>query len=290
MFKWLPNLGTNFLVVHRATGKVIAKYRTPAFFTHHTINAFESPEQQNQIVIDLSTHSSPNFQLDMSRLKNLRKDPKTPKVSVDSDHFTSHGKIGHNKLHPKVSRNSTDFDDSESQASSYMTTSTSSTSASSFYNSTFQNSSQIRRYFIDLTRNPDDPLSVSFRTLYHGTCEYPVINYENYNTRDGYKYVYGITQISDGSLVKINIETGRYQFWRQTSVSPSEPTFIAHPNADRADDGVVCSICYDSERHASFLLILDGKTFWPIAKAFVKHHIPASLHGAFYSSDKINGF
>lgn len=67
-------------------------------------------------------------------------------------------------------------------------------------------------------------------------------------------------------------------------------TFIAHPNADRADDGVVCSICYDSERHASFLLILDGKTFWPIAKAFVKHHIPASLHGAFYSSDKINGF
>ena len=124
MFKWLPNLGTNFLVVHRATGKVIAKYRTPAFFTHHTINAFESPEQQNQIVIDLSTHSSPNFQLDMSRLKNLRKDPKTHKVSVDSDHFTGHGKIGHNKLHPKVSRNSTDFDDSESQASSYMTTST----------------------------------------------------------------------------------------------------------------------------------------------------------------------
>ena len=90
--------------------------------------------------------------------------------------------------------------------------------------------------------------------------------------------------------MKINIETGRYQFWRQTGISPSEPTFIPHPNSDRADDGVVCSICYDSEKHSSFLLILDGKTFWPIAKAFLKHHIPASLHGAFYSSDKIKGF
>ena len=85
----------------------------------------------------------------------------------------------------------------------------------------------------------------------------------------------------------INVETGKYQFWKQNGVSPSEPAFISHPNPDRADDGVIVSICYDSDKKVSFLLVLDGKTFWPIAKAFVKHHIPATLHGAFYPADQI---
>ena len=47
MFKWAPSIGSNFLVIHKESGKVIAKYPTPSFFAHHTINAFECPEQQN---------------------------------------------------------------------------------------------------------------------------------------------------------------------------------------------------------------------------------------------------
>ena len=40
-FSWHPELGTQFIVVERTSGKLIGKYKTKPFFSFHHANAFE---------------------------------------------------------------------------------------------------------------------------------------------------------------------------------------------------------------------------------------------------------
>jgi all-trans-8'-apo-beta-carotenal 15,15'-oxygenase len=85
------------------------------------------------------------------------------------------------------------------------------------------------------------------------------------------------------ALLKLDLTTGNRQLW---SAAPagyvSEPIFVPHPDASREDEGWVLALVYDSSRHRSDVVILDGRDFEkePIARLHLKHHIPYGLHGS----------
>lgn len=52
-FEWKPELGTQFLVLDRETGKVIGNYQTHPFFAFHHVNAYE---KETDLIMDIVTY------------------------------------------------------------------------------------------------------------------------------------------------------------------------------------------------------------------------------------------
>lgn len=59
----------------------------------------------------------------------------------------------------------------------------------------------------------------------------------------------------------------------------SEMHFLPRPGGSGEDDGVLVTIVFDGPKEQSYLLLLDAKTFRPIDRAYLSHHIPWSAHG-----------
>jgi beta,beta-carotene 9',10'-dioxygenase len=57
--------------------------------------------------------------------------------------------------------------------------------------------------------------------------------------------------------------------------------FVARPDAEREDDGVLLSVVLDARSETSFLLVLDASDLSELARAEVPHHIPFGFHGQF---------
>jgi carotenoid cleavage dioxygenase-like enzyme len=60
--------------------------------------------------------------------------------------------------------------------------------------------------------------------------------------------------------------------------------FVARPEGEREDDGVLLSVVLDAAAGSSFLLVLDASDLSEVARAGVPHHIPFSFHGQFMRS------
>ncbi|KAI4895577.1 hypothetical protein NFI96_015671, partial [Prochilodus magdalenae] len=77
----------------------------------------------------------------------------------------------------------------------------------------------------------------------YGGLEFPQINYAMYNTHP-YRYFYacGFRHLVGDSLIKMDLQDKRMKIWQQQGYYPSEPVFIASPNAVEEDDGVVLSV------------------------------------------------
>ena len=124
------------------------------------------------------------------------------------------------------------------------------------------------------------PNASDFEVIHDG-FELPRINYA-YNGKK-YKFAYGM-QFTDKnyfleSLGKVNVETKEAETWREEHCYPSEPVFIAAPNATEEDDGMVLSAVVGVLGKPSFLLFLDGKTFKEVARAVVPHRLALTFHG-----------
>jgi beta,beta-carotene 9',10'-dioxygenase len=65
---WEPQRGTNFLVVDKQSGKLIARFKSEAFFAFHHINAYE---QGDEILLDIAASDQPDLMY-KSYLKPLR--------------------------------------------------------------------------------------------------------------------------------------------------------------------------------------------------------------------------
>jgi beta,beta-carotene 9',10'-dioxygenase len=67
-FEWLPEEGSRFVVVDKASGKVVSEAETEPFFAFHHINAFE---RDGEIVADFAAYSDANLvqQFYMDRLR-----------------------------------------------------------------------------------------------------------------------------------------------------------------------------------------------------------------------------
>jgi len=124
--------------------------------------------------------------------------------------------------------------------------------------------------------------AVSRERLIEEPIELPRINYGRCNERR-YRYTWGVGAASGwlDRIVKADLERGDSAVWTQEGCYPGEPVFVAAPDAQREDDGVLLSVVLDATEGNSFLLVLDAATLSEIARATVPHHIPFGFHGQF---------
>jgi len=139
----------------------------------------------------------------------------------------------------------------------------------------------LRRYRVPLAGT-----TVQAETLTEVSMELPRINYA-YNGRP-YRYAYA-QGLSDqrphdflNQLVKADVQQRSTQTWFVPGCYPGEPVFVAAPNAQAEDDGVILSVVLDSEQANSFLLVLDASSFTELGRATVPHHIPFGFHGMYF--------
>ncbi|XP_005808562.2 beta,beta-carotene 9',10'-oxygenase-like isoform X2 [Xiphophorus maculatus] len=256
ILSWEPQYGTIFHLVDRRTGKESkVKYRTAPMFTLHQINAYED---DGFLVMDMCCGDDGVVIGDFT-LENLRRE------SGD------------------------DID--------------------KFYNSLCRNLP--RRYVLPLNVDEQTPLDQNLvmlpnckatakkadsgevymtheelhsdELLQYGGLEFPQINYDKYNGRP-YRYFYacGFGHVFADSLLKMDVHTKELKVWRYPGLFPSEPVFVASPDAAEEDDGVVLSVIITpSKEKSTFLLILDANTFTELGRAEVPVNIPYGTHGVF---------
>ncbi|XP_018594383.1 beta,beta-carotene 15,15'-dioxygenase [Scleropages formosus] len=117
----------------------------------------------------------------------------------------------------------------------------------------------------------------------------PRINY-NFNGKKQ-KYVYLTCSEKPPvptKVTKFDTETKKMVHWEEQGCWPSEPVFVANPNATEEDDGVVLAtvISMDSQK-SDFLLVLEAKTFTEIARASVNAQLHMDMHGYFIFQDRV---
>ena len=130
--------------------------------------------------------------------------------------------------------------------------------------------------------SPEDG-TVEVRRLAEEAIELPRINYGRCHERP-HRYVWGVGQDATNWLdriVKIDVTSGEATLWQEDGCYPGEPVFVAAPNAEGEDEGVLLSIVLDGTRGTSFLLVLDARSLEERARAEVPHHIPFGFHGQY---------
>lgn len=143
---------------------------------------------------------------------------------------------------------------------------------------------QLRRYRIPLKGK-----RVTSETLSAECLELPRFDYERFNTRGDYRFVYGMSvnrQRHEGfynALVKIDIAGQQSITWYEENCYPGEPVFVSAPAAVAEDDGVLLSVVLDAAKGNSFLLILDARTLAEIGRAEVPQPILHGYHGQYFA-------
>jgi carotenoid cleavage dioxygenase-like enzyme len=129
--------------------------------------------------------------------------------------------------------------------------------------------------------------SVRREQLAEQSIELPRINYTRCNERP-YRYLWGNGNGTNGwleEILKIDTTDGTTLSWSQPDCYPGEPVFVARPDAEHEDDGVLLSVVLDVRSEArpprSFLLALDAADLSELARAQAPHHIPFGFHGQF---------
>jgi beta,beta-carotene 9',10'-dioxygenase len=122
---------------------------------------------------------------------------------------------------------------------------------------------------------------VAVQRLVDEPFELPQINYGRFNERP-YRYAWGVG-IGDGwvdRIVRADVLEGTSTVWAEDGCFPGEPVFVAAPDAEREDDGILLSVVLGPSG-TSFLLVLDAHSLEERARAEVPHHIPFGFHGMY---------
>jgi beta,beta-carotene 9',10'-dioxygenase len=123
---------------------------------------------------------------------------------------------------------------------------------------------------------------VEVERLIDEPLELPRINYGRCNERP-YRYAWGVG--ADGGwidrIVKADVVERKSSVWSEDGRFPGEPVFVAAPEGEGEDEGVLLSVVFDGRSGTSFLLVLDAASLEEVARAEVPHHIPFGFHGQF---------
>lgn len=137
---------------------------------------------------------------------------------------------------------------------------------------------KLTRFHVDLDSDQDVP----HERLSEIPIELPRIDYRRHAGRP-YRYVFAAGNAASGdfidNLVKLDLQAGTAASWYEEDCYPGEPVFVAAPDGNDEDDGVILSVVLDARKKASFLLILNASSFEELARAEVPHHIPFGFHG-----------
>ncbi|KAG0076806.1 hypothetical protein BGZ93_000537 [Podila epicladia] len=239
------NVKATFYVVDRERGRHVATFECDPYYAFHTINAYDDGDD---IYVDLATYKDHTVIGDYY-IDNLRNETsgKPPQQAVLRRYKLS--KISEHAAFSALSRK---------------------------------------------TPPKPAPAEVVFQLDESINFELPSINPSRY--LKSYQYVYGVnrsglnkTLIYD-RIIKVDLhkvaegdQKSSTKFWVQDQCTPSEPVFVATPNATEEDDGVLLSIVLDGRRRTGFLLILNAQTLEEIARADMPEGkvAPHNFHGMF---------
>lgn len=119
-------------------------------------------------------------------------------------------------------------------------------------------------------------------------CETPRIFYEKYNGKN-YQFFYAISSDVDadnpGTLIKVDILNRTRFTWCEENCYPSEPIFVASPDPQSEDDGVIIAAMVwgrDQENRVG-LICLCAKTMEELGRCEFETSgpVPKCLHGWF---------
>uniref|UniRef100_A0A8C4DEU4 Carotenoid-cleaving dioxygenase, mitochondrial n=1 Tax=Dicentrarchus labrax TaxID=13489 RepID=A0A8C4DEU4_DICLA len=252
---WDPKQETVFHLVDKRTGEVSSvKYHTKAISTFHQINAFE---EDGLLMLDICC-ADDGQAINNYLIQNLRKSGDAldevynamcrafPRRFVLPLHVTSETPTGQN-LNTRPSSTGTCVKISGDKV------------------------------FCQHENLHGDDLQE------YGGLEFPQINYKRYNTQP-YRYFYGcgFRHLVGDSLLKMDLNNKMLKVWYQKGFFPSEPVFVPSPDAVEEDDGVILSVVLTpSQDKATFLLVLDAKTFEELGRANVPVNMAYGFHGTF---------
>ncbi|NWF68114.1 MAG: carotenoid oxygenase family protein [Chloroflexi bacterium] len=144
----------------------------------------------------------------------------------------------------------------------------------------------LRRYRIPLRQRQ----RVKYETLATEMLEMPRFAEDTHKMRADYRYVYGIglnrAQPNGyyNQIVKLDAQHGDARTWYEEGSYPGEPVFVAAPNSQSEDDGVVLSVVLDTHTQRSYLLCLDAMNFEELARAELPQALLFGFHGAYFGA------
>ncbi|KAK4884041.1 hypothetical protein RN001_000312 [Aquatica leii] len=132
----------------------------------------------------------------------------------------------------------------------------------------------------------DGTIFVEWEVLSTSGTELPTINYSKHRGVK-YKYFYAVSSDIDqgyfGAIIKVDTENKTTAQWHEKDCFANEPIFVANPNAESEDDGVILSnfVWESNEIHRTGLVILDAKTMKEVGRAEfdTPGPIAAGFHG-----------
>jgi len=73
--------------------------------------------------------------------------------------------------------------------------------------------------------------------------------------------------------------------WAKAYNLPNEPYFIADPNGNEEDDGVILTVSYNFNEDTSSLVVIDPKSMSTLQEYVIPFRIPWSFHSGFWGDD-----
>lgn len=141
---------------------------------------------------------------------------------------------------------------------------------------------QLMRFRLNLRTS-----TLSSHPIADTALELPRIFYRHHNGMP-YQFVYGVgfhypsNPEESIPLLKIDVEKGSIQEWKEPGALASEPVFIPRPEGKGEDDGLLLSVILNQALGSSYLLVLDARNLEEIARSAPIHPIPYGLHGMFF--------
>ncbi|CAJ1064109.1 beta%2Cbeta-carotene 9',10'-oxygenase-like isoform X1 [Xyrichtys novacula] len=255
---WDPTQQTVFHLVNKRTGEVSSvKYHTKAISVFHQINAFE---EDGFLMLDMCC-SDDGQAINNYLIQNLRKSGD----ALDEVYNTLSRAYPRRFVLPLNVTHETPMDQNLNTRPNSKATSVKISKDQVFCEHENLHGDDLHDY---------------------GGLEFPHINYGKYNTKT-YRYFYGcgFRHLVGDSLLKMDLKDKSLKVWYQEGFYPSEPVFVPSPDAVEEDDGVILSVVLTpSQDKATFLLVLDAKTFKELARANVPVNMAYGFHGTFDSS------
>lgn len=263
VMEWCPEHPVKFHIIDKKTGVKVNKevsYQSEAFFTFHTINAYE---QEGSIILDtvaLGKESDVarliNGSISLSKLQEAAKDGAQPLPVL-----------------PYPRRYILPIQYDEATHGVNLVKMTGSTAEAVVCEGKDKTDKNIK--FV---------MECKQEIITDTAMEFPQINYGSVNAKK-YRYIYGAhlkNRKDMDSLVKIDTQTREVLVWHEENVYPSEPIFVATPGGTEEDDGVLLSVGLTTgENRCAYLLVLNARDMNEIGRANVDVKIGLGFHGIF---------
>ena len=131
-----------------------------------------------------------------------------------------------------------------------------------------------------------EPVALEGNVLCNTPFELPRIDYLRRAGRR-YGFVWGVGQSHEtafqDTIVKVEFGDANVRRWHEKGCYAGEAVFVARPDGEAEDDGVLMSVVVDRRAGGSFLLVLDAATLAEQARAAAPHLIPFGFHGNHFS-------